>query len=151
MEVKKIMAISKETAQRIEEMTGQGLSIRNIADVLNLNREMVRRYMKGDFKPTDTENTDFDTNTDTNNDLNDNKEFLNDQLQTFKEQIRQELDNLKSEITQFIREEAPLKVDLDNVKQENKSLKGKLEFIKKVLKEFNPDIYKKVVNEVFKR
>ena len=73
------------------------------------------------------------------------KTYLNDQLQTFKEQLRQKVDNLKVEIMSFIKEEAPLKADLDLIKQENKSLKGKLEFIKLVLKEINLNAYNKVI------
>lgn len=81
-----------------------------------------------------------------NNDIN----GIYEEFNSIKEQLRQELDNLKGEITQFIKEEAPLKADLDLIKAENKSIKGKIEFLKKVLREFNPDIYKKVINEVFK-
>lgn len=72
-----------------------------------------------------------------------------EEFNAIKEQIRQEVDNLKAEIMDFIRLEAPLKADLEEIKKENKSLKGKLEFIKLVLKEINLNSYNKVVNKVF--
>lgn len=139
------MAIKEEIGLKIEEMREQGFNLREIEKVLKVSESTIKRYLKGDVKIIFNNEGSKEGQKGVRIDLNDNKAYLNSQLQTFKEQIRQELDNLKGEITQFIRDEAPLKADLDIVRQENKSIKGKLEFIKKVLKKININAYNKVI------
>lgn len=152
------MVISKETDSKIEEMQGQGFSYSQIAKTLNISKGYISKFMSGagtdkqDLKEISDNESFTDRSQIVHNDnLNDNKAYLNEQLQTFKDQIQTEFIGVKADILDYIKEELPLsKTELLEIKKENKSIKGKIEFIKKVLREFNPDIYKKVINEVFK-
>ena len=128
------MAININTALQIDELKNSGKSIREIADSLKLNREMVRRYLIGEIKissvNTDTELTQNRHNT-TNNttdtltqgnvsikEFNDFKEeiknYLIDLLSNYQiELTKEDINNFKKEILKTMEERLkPIEIKL---------------------------------------
>ena len=139
------MAISEDLGQKIEEMETQGFSHSQIANTLKVSKSYVGKYLRGEVKILLGEGNKSTTERPQTT-TEGSKDYLNEQLSLFKQQIQGEFIGIKADILEYIKEEMPLsKDDLSLIKKDNKSLFGKLEFIKKVLKKVDVTAYNEVI------
>ena len=119
--------IKEELALQIDELKAKGVSLREIAKKLNLNREYVRRYTNNEIEiepETDIKKHKTDTNSyinDINNLKSEMKEYIDRQLENYSVSItKDDLEDFRKDIINQARK------DIYRIEKQIEQIEGRI-------------------------